>query len=432
MAGNKGGSSTTSVEVPEYIEAAAQRNLNRADRVSQMGYVPYYGPDVAAFTPMQQAAFQNTADTAGAFGMASPSSQQDIMGGMPAPTEFAGGVRGYSSAPMFEQSQAELARRRPAQKEYIDSFFIDPFSGQYSSQLADYTQYTTMAENARNQAEANRANELAIARAQASAGPSSVTYDYNNETYNTSAPANTYITNPASGITDTSDPGFGVGMMNDVTEAITGSTLGLLDPTYKVGGVNNPIETPTVEEMVAAAPSGMTYDPNTGSYKRVSSSKSGGSEKSVMEKLQEQMASAAPATSPRPPSKPKKDDKKSSGGSSKILCCAYYNLGYLPRDIWRLDQRYGVWLHRNDPELMRGYHAWAAPLADFVQEDTAVAKVVRAILWPIVKAWAAEMAHKQRPDKYKANIAGKAIKFVGEAFSRFYGKLKPRSIEGVV
>ena len=122
----------------------------------------------------------------------------------------------------------------------------------------------------------------------------------------------------------------------------------------------------------------------------------------------------------------------SGGGSKKILCCAYYNLGYLPREIWRLDQRYGVWLHRHDPELMRGYHAWAAPLADFVQEDTAVAKVVRAIMWPIVKAWAEEMAHKQRPDKYKANIAGKAITFVGEAFSRLCGKLKPRSIEGAV
>ena len=166
MAGNKGGSSTTSVEVPEYIEAAAQRNLNRADRVSQMGYVPYYGPDVAAFTPMQQAAFQNTADTAGAFGMASPSSQQDIMGGMPAPTEFAGGVRGYSSAPMFEQSQAELARRRPAQKEYIDSFFIDPVGGGgglgKGGGQVDYTKMETL----KDQRDASRAHEAMMASLQ--------------------------------------------------------------------------------------------------------------------------------------------------------------------------------------------------------------------------------------------------------------------------
>jgi hypothetical protein len=82
MSGGKGGSTSSSVEIPEYIEKAAQRNLNKAERISQLGYVPYYGPDVAAFTPMQQASFQNTADVASAFGMGAPMSQQDIMGGM--------------------------------------------------------------------------------------------------------------------------------------------------------------------------------------------------------------------------------------------------------------------------------------------------------------------------------------------------------------
>jgi hypothetical protein len=136
-------------------------------------------------------------------------------------------------------------------------------------------------------------------------------------------------------------------------------------------------------------------------------------------------------------SSPSKSSSSGGGGgggggdSSKILCCAYYNLGYLPRDIWRLDQRYGVWLHRNDPALMEGYHAWAAPLADYVQQDTAGAKIARAVMWPIVSAWAAEMAHTMKPEKYKANYAGKAIKFVGEAFSRMCGKLMPRKAQGV-
>jgi len=118
------------------------------------------------------------------------------------------------------------------------------------------------------------------------------------------------------------------------------------------------------------------------------------------------------------------------GGVEKILCCAYYNLGYLPREIWRLDQRYGVWLHRNDPELMEGYHAWAAPLAEYIQKDTRGAKVARAVMWPIVKAWAAEMAHKQRPEKHKPNVVGKMIMAIGEPFSRVCGMLKPRAIRG--
>ena len=141
MAGGKGGSTTTSVEIPEYIQEAAKRNLTKAERISQLGYVPYYGPDVAAFTPLQEAAFGNVAGQAGAFGLTTPAG--GAMSGMPAAQEFAGGVRGYSSAPMFEQAQAELAARRPAQKSYIDSFFIDPFSGEYGSNVAAPIDYTT-------------------------------------------------------------------------------------------------------------------------------------------------------------------------------------------------------------------------------------------------------------------------------------------------
>lgn len=129
MSGGKGGSTSSSVTVPDYIEDAARRNLDKAERISQIGYTPYYGPDVAAFTPMQQASFQNTANVADAFGMGTPSSGFDIMGGMGEPTQYAGGVRGYSSAPIYEQSLDELAARRPAQKAYMDSFFIDPYTG---------------------------------------------------------------------------------------------------------------------------------------------------------------------------------------------------------------------------------------------------------------------------------------------------------------
>lgn len=160
MAGGKGGSTSTSVQVPEYIEEAAKRNLARADTISQIGYVPYYGPDVAAFTPTQEAAFQNVAGQAGAFGLATPAG--GVMAGMPAPQDFAGGIRGYSSAPLFEQSQADLAARRPAQVDLINSLFIDPFTGQVGSNVAapiDYSQLGTVADIR----EADRQRDLAVA-----------------------------------------------------------------------------------------------------------------------------------------------------------------------------------------------------------------------------------------------------------------------------
>lgn len=124
MSGGKGGSQTTEVAIPKYIEDAARANLSRADDISRIGYTPYYGPDVAAFTPMQQASFQNTADAAGAFGMSGGG--MTGMEGVPAPTTFAGGVQGYSSAPMYEQSLAQLQAQRPDQYKAIMDQFLDP------------------------------------------------------------------------------------------------------------------------------------------------------------------------------------------------------------------------------------------------------------------------------------------------------------------
>jgi len=123
MSGGKGGSQTTQVEVPQYVEDAARANLAQGQEVSRIGYTPYYGPSVAAFSPMQTAAMQNTADFASAFGMAP---QMDVTAGMPQAEEYAGGIRGYSSAPLYEQAVAELAARRPAQAALIESQFIDP------------------------------------------------------------------------------------------------------------------------------------------------------------------------------------------------------------------------------------------------------------------------------------------------------------------
>ena len=176
MSGGKGGSTSTSVEIPEYIEEAARRNLAKAEGISQIGYVPYFGPDVAAFTPFQRAGFQQTADVASAFGLGTPTTQADIMGGMPEPTEFAGGVRGYSAAPLYQQAVDELAAQRPAQAQYIESFFIDPVTGQAGTRVQPAVDYSTMGTIADIRA-ADRANELAIAQAQAAAGPQNVTFE---------------------------------------------------------------------------------------------------------------------------------------------------------------------------------------------------------------------------------------------------------------
>lgn len=121
-----GSSSTSKTTVPKYMEEAGKKLLERSEAASQIGYTPYYGPDVAAFSPMQEQAFQNTANMASAFGMGGG----DMMSGMPPAQEFAGGIRGYSSAPLYEQSLETLQQKRPAQYDAITSMFIDPVTGE--------------------------------------------------------------------------------------------------------------------------------------------------------------------------------------------------------------------------------------------------------------------------------------------------------------
>lgn len=139
------GGSTSSVQIPQYIEDAAKRNLNRADKISALGSVPLsFGPTAAAFTPMQTSAFSNTADQAMSFGLSAPTGNDATMGGMDAPTTYANGISAYSGYPIYEQIENEFAQKRPGQKTYIDSFFIDPYTGAAGYNLGnpiDYSQY---------------------------------------------------------------------------------------------------------------------------------------------------------------------------------------------------------------------------------------------------------------------------------------------------
>ena len=133
MAGGKGGSQTTQVEIPQWLEDAARANIARGEHVASIGYTPYFGPDVAALTPMQEAAMANTGQAAGAFGL----SGGGMTGteGMPQAQTFANGVRGYSSAPLYQQSVNALQQNAPGQYEAIRGMYIDPVTGaapQYS------------------------------------------------------------------------------------------------------------------------------------------------------------------------------------------------------------------------------------------------------------------------------------------------------------
>lgn len=161
MSGGKGGSETTSVKLPKYLEDAVKANIQRGQSVAQLGYTPYYGPDVAAFTPMQEAAFANTGQAASAFGLGGGG--MTGMEGMPQAQTFANGVRGYSSAPLYEQSLDMLQQNAPGQYEAIRNMFIDQTTGAPPS--APFDNASTVQKSATTTQSSGRSNSAAGSKA---------------------------------------------------------------------------------------------------------------------------------------------------------------------------------------------------------------------------------------------------------------------------
>jgi len=115
MSGGKGGGKTTQTTIPDWAKEPTIRNIQRAEDVQKIGYMPYYGPDIAAFNPMQQQAMQTNIGAAQALGLAPQG--MDAMAGMPQAQQYdlGGGqmVSGYSAAPLYEQAVAEIAKKEP-------------------------------------------------------------------------------------------------------------------------------------------------------------------------------------------------------------------------------------------------------------------------------------------------------------------------------
>jgi hypothetical protein len=124
--GGKGGSQTTTtkVEIPKWLEDPARRNIAKAEELAQIGFTPYYGPDVAALTPGQMAAMQNVNAAADAFGMASAGNNF----GLPQAQDF-GGVQGYSAFPIYDQAMGQLQSNMPGQYDALTAPFLDPVTG---------------------------------------------------------------------------------------------------------------------------------------------------------------------------------------------------------------------------------------------------------------------------------------------------------------
>lgn len=120
---SKGGSTTQQSQqsIPAYLESASKENLEQAKIAGQIGYIPYYGPEVAGLSPQQQQSMQNTFNAQQAFGMVPQGAQFST--GLPEAQQYAGGMSGYSSGGLFDQALAELKERQPDIAAQYDKFY---------------------------------------------------------------------------------------------------------------------------------------------------------------------------------------------------------------------------------------------------------------------------------------------------------------------
>lgn len=121
-----GSRSTQKTEIPAYMQEAGEFALQRAKEISELGRLPYMGPEVAAINPAEAALARNVGGMASAFGLEAPAALD--MSGMPTVTQ--GGMTGYTSYPAFIESMERLRAERPDQYDYFARMGgFDPITG---------------------------------------------------------------------------------------------------------------------------------------------------------------------------------------------------------------------------------------------------------------------------------------------------------------
>ena len=132
-------SQDSTVKLNPFIEKQAKDAARMADYVSMLGYVPNPGPVVAGLTPMQLAGMKGIDTMSKSHGMPNAGAHNKTgnalytaLTGLDAPETYAGGVRGHSAKPLVD---AMIAQMPAGQREYIQSMFINPETGELPSAL---------------------------------------------------------------------------------------------------------------------------------------------------------------------------------------------------------------------------------------------------------------------------------------------------------
>lgn len=122
MSGGKGGSQSSQVQIPAYMEDALKQQLERAQAVQNMGYVPYMGPEIAGFTQGQQQIMRARAERAKAMGIL-PQSYDTSAGMMEGAIDMGGGLTAYSSYPGAKRAVEQVYEAYPEIQRKMEALY---------------------------------------------------------------------------------------------------------------------------------------------------------------------------------------------------------------------------------------------------------------------------------------------------------------------
>lgn len=110
-------------------------------------------------------------------------------------------------------------------------------------------------------------------------------------------------------------------------------------------------------------------------------------------------------------------DDRGGGGGGTIICSELYRQGYMPKALWEADEKWGRMTARKDPDIIRGYRTWAAPIVRLMKRSPDATRIIAKLTAP----WARQMAY-EAGYLPKGNFLGWLTNLVGIPFSWLVGK----------
>jgi len=113
------------------------------------------------------------------------------------------------------------------------------------------------------------------------------------------------------------------------------------------------------------------------------------------------------------------DSASSSSSGGSVICTELYRQGLIDYRVYRADQRFGLRLLRNDPDVITGYHFWAKPVVRLMRKSKLFTRLVYK---SVGNAWAQEMALREGLNGF-GTVRGKLSIAVGVPMCRMMGRM---------